>query len=309
MLSLWLSRLLGLLGLGLFFRAVWGLHQEQEPFGTYFYAFAWWSYILVADSLIYARRRQSLFLTRIRELPRLLTASLTLWLLFEGFNFVLGNWRYVNLPAIWWQRWLGYLLSFPTVLPAIFQTWELLQAYGVEIRLLSRWRPPAPEQVAVPAILLGVLFLVAPILWPTVAFPFIWLAFIFLLEPFCYLSGQDSLWLAWSRGEGRRLDQLLLAGLICGLFWELFNYWAGAKWIYTLPFFNSPKIFEMPMLGYLGFLPFAWECQVMYITYNQLAAKVEGGATGRRWWLGAQMLFWLLLLAGIDRFTVLTFRP
>jgi hypothetical protein len=47
--------------------------------------------------------------------------------------------------------------------------------------------------------------------------------------------------------------------------WEFFNYWAIAKWTYTVPYFGNVKIFEMPVLGYLGFPPFAVECWVFYI--------------------------------------------
>ena len=36
------------------------------------------------------------------------------------------------------------------------------------------------------------------------------------------------------------------------------------KWYYTVPFFNFGKIFEMPILGYLGYIPFAWELYALY---------------------------------------------
>lgn len=302
---LWLSRLLGLSGLGVFALAVWGLAGGREPFVTYFYAFAWWSYILVTDALIFHRRGSSLLLSRTRELPQLLRASLTGWLFFEGVNFVLGNWRYVNLPAVWWQRWLGYLVSYPTVFPAIFQTWDLLQTYELRLHFLGRFRPPPLDRLTVPLLLLGVFCLVAPGLWPAYAFPLIWLAFVFLLEPICYLWKQESLWQAWSQGQEARLEQLLLAGLVCGFLWELWNYWAGAKWIYQLPFFNRPKLFEMPLLGYLGFIPFAWECHLLYITYKMAEQQATTSPTGRWCWLGGQFLFWLLILMGIDYLTVL----
>ena len=39
--------------------------------------------------------------------------------------------------------------------------------------------------------------------------------------------------------------------------WELLNFWARCKWIYTVPFFDRLKLFEMPLLGFLGFPPLA----------------------------------------------------
>jgi hypothetical protein len=56
---------------------------------------------------------------------------------------------------------------------------------------------------------------------------------------------------------------LLLAGILCGGYWELCNFWSLEKWIYTVPFFSQGKLFEMPYLGFLGFPPFCVQCFVM----------------------------------------------
>jgi len=40
----------------------------------------------------------------------------------------------------------------------------------------------------------------------------------------------------------------------------MFNFEARGKWIYTVPFFERLKLFEMPLLGFFGFPPFAVEC-------------------------------------------------
>jgi hypothetical protein len=72
-----------------------------------------------------------------------------------------------------------------------------------------------------------------------------------LIEPIVYSSKGDSL-------------SLSTAGFICGFLWEFWNYWAPSKWIYTAPFMQELKIFEMPVAGFLGFGPFAWEYFVMY---------------------------------------------
>jgi hypothetical protein len=39
----------------------------------------------------------------------------------------------------------------------------------------------------------------------------------------------------------------------------MWNYFAMPKWYYTVPFFDYPKVFEMPLLGYFGYIPFGWE--------------------------------------------------
>jgi len=50
----------------------------------------------------------------------------------------------------------------------------------------------------------------------------------------------------------------------CGLVWEGLNFWAGAKWVYHVPYWEHVKIFEMPLLGFLGFGPFAIAFVEMY---------------------------------------------
>jgi hypothetical protein len=54
-----------------------------------------------------------------------------------------------------------------------------------------------------------------------------------------------------------------LAALVCGFFWEMWNWHSLAKWVYDVPYVTRFKIFEMPLLGYFGYLPFGWECGIV----------------------------------------------
>ena len=54
-----------------------------------------------------------------------------------------------------------------------------------------------------------------------------------------------------------------LAALICGFFWEMWNFYSLARWTYSVPLVHRFQIFEMPLLGYAGYLPFGLECAVM----------------------------------------------
>jgi hypothetical protein len=64
-------------------------------------------------------------------------------------------------------------------------------------------------------------------------------------------------------GDWRRPYLLALAALVCGLFWEMWNYGSLLKWVYDVPFVGRFKLFEMPLLGYFGYLPFGLECAVI----------------------------------------------
>jgi hypothetical protein len=47
-------------------------------------------------------------------------------------------------------------------------------------------------------------------------------------------------------------------------FWEMWNFFSYPKWIYHVPWVSYLYIFEMPLLGYGGYLPFALELYAMY---------------------------------------------
>jgi hypothetical protein len=44
----------------------------------------------------------------------------------------------------------------------------------------------------------------------------------------------------------------------------MWNFYSYPKWVYQIPWGNGFHIFEMPLLGYGGYLPFALELFSMY---------------------------------------------
>ena len=67
---------------------------------------------------------------------------------------------------------------------------------------------------------------------------------------------------------------MALAALCCGFFWEFWNWQSFENnanfWRYDLPYVHVGEIFEMPFLGYSGYLFFGVECWVMYIACAKL---------------------------------------
>jgi len=286
--------------------ALGGALYGREPFVSWLYFFAWWPYILVLEGLLFLRQGKYWFISRPGESLRVACWSVTAWLVFEAFNLVLGNWRYAGMLPHWWLRWPGYVLAFATVLPAILLTARVLAAWGAwqgrggQPRTWGSWQPLF--------LVLGVACVILTLTLPRYAFPLVWLAFFFLLDPLCDLLGGKSLTRRWLAGERQEGYCLLTAGLICGVWWEVCNYPAAAKWVYTLPILNFGKIFEMPILGYLGFLPFALECAVMYNFFKVLEEKVLI-TPRRRWWFWvAQLAFWLVMFAAMDAGTVISYQ-
>lgn len=253
----------GIFGIALLLVSEIFLFKKVDPFYSWFYCFAWWSYILTIDAIIYRLKGNSLFLSRTKEFFLMIPWSIFIWLIFEAANLSLENWYYINLPHNRLERWLGYAMAYGTVLPGMFETAELLETVGLFKKSRIKNMIISNERHSV-IIFLGILCLISSALIPEYFFPLIWVGFIFLLEPFIYRFGGKSLLKDLEEGNPKKIYLLLVAGLICGLLWEFWNFWSLSKWVYIVPFFQERKGFEMPFLGFLGFPPFAVQAYVMY---------------------------------------------
>jgi len=288
------------------FLAIWGRLLGAEPFSSWLYHFAWWPLLFFLDGVLWRLTGSSLIWDRPGDFLRLVFFSVTAWLIFEVFNLWLLNWRYVGMEPRARLRWPGYALAFATVLPGVLLTADVLAALRVGSGVSGRPRRLGPWQPVF--IGFGVACLALPFLAPRYAFPLIWLALLFLLDPILDLMTGDSFTRRFLGGERQRHLCLVLAGLCCGIWWELWNYPARAKWVYTLPVLNFGKIFEMPVLGYLGFMPFALECAVMYNFFRALDDRVLNTPQRRRWAYGVQLVFWVIMFASLDAWTVNSFQ-
>jgi hypothetical protein len=244
------------------------LPWRLEPLAGWFTPIMWSAYILAADALVLRRRGASLIHDHPREAAFMATVSIPLWLVFELYNWRLANWDYFGVPDPVWLAALGYAWAFATITPGLFETAALLAAAGAFARSRGPGRLPAPRLLAA-AVGVGAAFLVGPPLLPAAirpwTFGFVWLGFVLLLDPLNYRAGRPSFTAAWARGDHGFVYRWLVAGLVCGFLWEFWNYWATGKWQYVgVPVFPSVKLFEMPLVGYLGFPPFALEAFAMY---------------------------------------------
>ena len=264
-----------------------GMLARIEPFWTWHTPIAWTGYILLVDGLIYRIRGTSWLTTDKREFVFLAIASIPLWLVFEGYNLLIRNWHYINLPENLAVRYAGYAWAFATISPALFVTAELVaalrgtpshaQVAGRRKATARSGRHPL-DYVLIAA---GAAMLLWPIVRPSpyLAAP-VFLGFVFLLDPINAWRGDPSLLDDIRHGRWTRAQNILTGGLICGILWEFWNYWARAKWIYTVPIFGDMKIFEMPVLGYFGFPPFALECFAMYVFTRPLFLRGRGRQIG-----------------------------
>lgn len=249
-----------------------------EPFASWNTPICWTGFILFADAWIWRMRRSSWLHSDGAEFAALALASIPLWLIFEWFNRFIDNWYYTGLPENTALRLFGYAWSFATIWPALFESAEMVAVWRGE-----RQPPPAdrPHVRAIPVwlVAIGAALLAWPIVRPSryLAAP-VWLGFIFLLDPINARLGEASLLDA--RGRDRILN-LSLGGLLCGFLWEFWNYWAAAKWHYTVPIMEDVKLFEMPLPGFLGFPAFALEAFTMYVFVRAIGRRLAASASSR----------------------------
>jgi len=233
----------------------------HSAIGDYlFFALLWYGYILLVDSIVYKLNRKSLLMNERKKFFALVLLSIAFWWVFEFFNLRIKNWHYVNILE---PEWLTMSIAFSVVWPAIFESFYLLKSLHLFDKVKMKKRNITRRTILVMEYI-GVMMLILIFLRPKYFFSLTWLSVWFIIDPINYLHKKPSIIGYFKEGKLAVPMSLALGSLLTGLFWEFWNYWAPIKWYYDLPFVGSFKIFEMPLLGYLGYLPFGWEVFAMY---------------------------------------------
>jgi hypothetical protein len=263
----------GWLGLGLV-AVFWPLNWLLPGLRTHWGFFPLWlGYCLVVDGLVYLRRGTSLLTRSPLRYAGLFALSAPVWWLFEGLNERLLNWSYQGAEAFTpLQFWAFSTMSFTTVIPAVFGAAELFASFGF-VQRLGRGpviRPDRPTSLGF--FIAGLLMFAAMWIWPRLFFPFVWISIYFITEPLNIWLGNRHLAQWTARGDWRPVVALWLGVMCTAFFWEMWNYFSYPKWVYHIPWGQFWHIFEMPLLGYGGYLPFALEIYALY----HLAAGLLG---------------------------------
>jgi hypothetical protein len=244
----------------------WTLNWSLPGLRTHWGFFPLWlGYCLIVDALVFRRKGSSLLTRSARGYVTLFLVSAPAWWLFEIINWRTQNWLYEGRQSFTNAEYFVLAtLSFSTVMPAVFETAELVGTFNWLKRL-----KPGPSIVPTRATSLGFfiagwLMLALLLLWPRYFFPFVWIAIYFILEPTNVWLGNRSLLHATASGDWRPVVALWTGCLLCGFFWEMWNFRSFPKWTYHVPFVDFWHVFEMPLLGYLGYLPFSLELFALY---------------------------------------------
>ena len=253
----------GLLGL-LLIAIAWPLSQQISQ--NLFFPL-WLGFILLVDGLVLRRTGTSLAVRSPKIMVVMFIVASPYWWAFEGINQITQNWVYVTPTEEDSGGLVGVIqasLSYSTVVPAVFEVSELIGSFG----FIKRFARLPSLVLSRPQIILAGVFglgsLVTMLIWPTYLFPMTWLCLFFIFDPINNLTGRPSIIAQVKNGDYRTVVAFALGALVCGFFWEMWNRDASVSWEYNIGYLDFARIFQMPLLGYGGYLPFGLETYAVF---------------------------------------------
>jgi len=257
----------------------WSRFEWMRSLQAHTFAPLWLGYIVVVNALTFRRIGHCMLLHRPRYFLPLFPLSAGFWWFFEYLNRFVQNWHYVGGGELSeWEYLVRATLPFSTVLPAVLGTAECLTALPrcsagldrfvtFEFKNRMTWGWGLLMGSAVGLFGLG--------LWPDYLFSLVWVAPLLLITSLQLIRDEPTIFSGTAQGDWRMLWAAALAALICGCFWEMWNFYSLARWEYAVPFVQRFTLFEMPLLGYAGYLPFGLEC--LAVADLCLSRKFSGG--------------------------------
>ncbi len=257
----------GLLWLAVAWVLAWTRFDWFAPWQRHTFAPLWLGYIVIVNGLVFKRRGTCLLVDRPGYLAALFVVSAVFWWYFEYLNRFVQNWYYVGIGGFSSLEYVFFAtLSFSTVLPAVISTKELLETLprlsaGLEKFYAIRLNNPC--RIASIILILSAVGLANIGRAPDYLFPLLWIAPLLIITSVQTLRGEAQVFRSLSSGNWRNIWLAGFAALVCGMFWEMWNVFSLAHWQYAVPFAQGFQLFEMPLLGYAGYLAFGIECLVI----------------------------------------------
>lgn len=265
---------------------LWGHHIGLTWFFKFIDITLWWSFSLVLDGIVYKRTGgKSLLSTSHREIIGIAFASVMGWMIFEYFNFFVNdNWYYPNGNQIPAAEFLCYsMLASTAVFPISFEWFSLFNTFPkFKLKYTQGPKLVFPRWLKTTLVVLGYASMFAISYFPDELFFMVWIA---PLAIFSVVLDDLDIWTPFSslkKGNWSPLLLIALSWVSAGLCVECWNYFSGTHidgilksyntlyWAYSVPYVNEPHLFEMPLLGYMGYLPYGVYAGIWWITFAYL---------------------------------------
>lgn len=253
----------------------WFIHWSDVPL--------FWGAVLVLDGIVFKRTGgKSLVAIIPQELVGIGIASMTGWMIFEFMNFFVDdNWYYPWGNILDREEFLLYAFIVSSgLLPLAFEWYLLFLTFpklatrfkhGIKLTL----REPTKDII----LILSLIAMFAAGLFPNYLFFILWVSPPVILG---IVLNKIGIWTPFDpivKGNWAPVLLSALTYLVAGFMLEGQNYLSAihdgqtalftndpAYWQYSIPFVNVAHIFEMPLLGYFGYLPFGVYCWLWWIT-------------------------------------------
>jgi len=241
----------------------WTRFTWFAPLQVYTFTPLWLGYIIIVNALDMRRTGGCLMKDAPGRFLLLFPTSMLFWWFFEYLNRFVQNWQYVGADYTGLQYVTFASLSFATVLPAVLSTRRLLAGFRIFQRRFASFHALS---YAHPRLAAGLVLAVTGAgltlvgVYPNYLFALLWVSPLTILVCVQALMRDRHVFSDIAHGDWRGVVTAAGAALVCGFFWEMWNFYSQAKWIYHVPFVEVWHVFEMPLLGFAGYLPFGVQC-------------------------------------------------
>ncbi len=248
----------------------WGLSWTRLAWFSLFQAHTffplWFSLIIFINALVFRATGQCPLKDSGVKFFLLFITSAAFWWVFEYLNRFVANWYYTASQYPARQYFFLASISFSIVLPAVESVKAFLLTFdrfkhGFETCKPAGWIDS--KAFAWTMVITGGGTLLFIGIFPDPLFFILWISPFLILLGSRILSGRPHVCSGLKTGDFTLVAAYGVAALLCGFFWELFNYYSLARWQYAIPYVQVFHLFEMPVLGYAGYLPFGLECALI----------------------------------------------
>jgi hypothetical protein len=245
-----------------------------------------WGFTLLLDGIVYVRTGgRSMLATSPRELLGIGVASSTGWMIFEYLNFFVDdNWIYPKGNLIPDDEFVMYaVIGSAGLMPMAIEWYDLFNSTNWLRRKYENGpRLTFPKWLKTGVLLVLLVGLFAISAFPNDLFGLLWVAPLFILSIALSAVGVATPFTPLKHGNWAPLLLSALTYLVQGFLCECWNYYSGIHtggelysfnpdyWTYSIPFVDVYHVFEMPILGFAGYLPFGVYCLVWWIYFAWL---------------------------------------